>query len=99
MPFADPAVSGHDTVATTARSVSWCASCIAIEPTPPAPPTIRIAFARAGNVSRDVKPVEHRLPRGDDEMIFGVRALPPDAAGVETRRASSPRRGRRRGSG
>ncbi len=38
---------------------------MAIEPTPPAPPRIRIARAAPGTGFRDVEPVEHRLPGGD----------------------------------
>ncbi|ESX87643.1 hypothetical protein X755_28820 [Mesorhizobium sp. LNJC405B00] len=38
-------VSGRDAVAIIVRSVSWRASWTAIDPTPPAPPTIRMVFA------------------------------------------------------
>ena len=48
----------------TVRSVRWRASWIAIEPTPPAPPTMRMAFAAPGRAA-DVEAVEEHLPGGD----------------------------------
>ena len=80
--------------------VSCRANWMAIEPTPPAPPTIRIArvapgtglatSSRSNIASQAVIEVSGRAAAGKssergfvDEMIFRVRALSADAAGVE----------------
>ena len=100
------AVSGREAVAITVTSVSCRASWIAIEPTPPAPPTISSAWAAPGTGRADVEPVEQRLPGGDRGQRQGRRlgerqrgGLPADdplVDQVELGVAAGPRSRRRR---
>ena len=76
-------VSGREAVAITVASVSWRASWIAIEPTPPAPPTISSRFgapgtgwrmaSRSNSISQAVTAVSGSAAASIQSSLAGLR--------------------------
>ena len=85
-------VSGREAVAITVRSVSARASWIAIEPTPPAPPMMRMDSPPWRGRAVDVEPVEQHLPGGDRrQRQRGGLGVAQSVAGLRPTMRSSTR--------